>query len=153
MTHSWKQLRRALLIAIAAIAPVQLGHAQQDSDTVLLDRQLSMQQLDTDFGTLTKIIAGELKPDKLHETALSVARDAREAADSFKSRIQGGGSKPALWTNWDDFGKRMDDFIARSDALAKATETQSGGALFGPMGEVAGKCEECHFLYRIKQDQ
>lgn len=143
----------AVSVAMLTIASIQVGHAQQeapDPDSVILDRQLIMQDLDKRGEEIGSILSGVSKPDKMHEVALAIAKDAKDAYESFKPNVPGGGSKPEVWANWDDFSKRMERFVAKSDAMAKASEKGSVADV-GNLVIEALPCQECHDVYRVKK--
>lgn len=121
----------------------------QDPDAVILDRQLIMQQVDKDTKALGMILAGIQPKTDLVKVSQSIAKSAKEAQESFKPKVPGGGSKPEIWSNWDDFSKRMDVFVAKSEEMTKVAET---GDLFR-IGELVVdiQCKQCHDLYRLKK--
>lgn len=138
-----------LLVAIALpLAPLSsvLG---QTSDPVL-ERQLIMQDLDDEAKIMGDIVAGVAPKTEMAKHAAQIAKDAKEAYDSFKRNAPGGNAKPEIWTNWPDYSKRMEAFVANS---AKMAEVAKGGDVTA-VTEVmvdAMPCKACHDLYREKK--
>jgi cytochrome c556 len=100
-------------------SPAPATVSQDDADAIILDRQLVMQQLDKDTKALGEIVAGIQPLDKMADHAKAIAKGAKEAAEAFKQNVPGGGAKPEVWSNGDDFSKRMQAFVTASDAMAR----------------------------------
>ncbi len=68
---------------------------------------------------------------------------------AFKPNVAGGDSKPAVWTNWAEFSKRLDALVAGSADLAKSAK---GGDVTAVASKVAALgCMSCHDLYMEKK--
>lgn len=138
-----------LLVALALpLAPISTVHGQVDDP--VLDRQLIMQALDDDAEALGNIVARLTPPDKMAEHAENVAKHAKEAYESFKANVPGGNAKPEIWTNWDDYSKRMESFVAKSEEMAKIAKTGDINAVTEIMVD-AMPCKSCHDVYREKK--
>jgi cytochrome c556 len=124
--------------------------SQDDADAIILDRQLVMQQLDKDTKALGEIVAGLRPPDKMADHAKAIAKGAKDAFKAFEPKVGGGGSKPEVWSNWEDFSKRMQAFATASDAMAKASETGNVVAVSELMIP-ALPCKQCHDIYRFQK--
>ena len=138
-----------LLVSLAMpLAPLSavLGQA---SDPVL-DRQLIMQDLDHEAEAMGNIAAGLAPPTDMAKHAAQIAKDAKEAYDSFKANAPGGNAKPEVWTNWADYSKRMESFVANSEKMAKVAEGGDINAVTEVMVD-AMPCKGCHDLYRDKK--
>jgi cytochrome c556 len=132
----------------APAAPAAVS--QDDADAIILDRQLVMQQLEKDSDALGNIVAGIQPVADLVPKAKAIAKGAKEAQKSFEAKVPGGGSKPELWANYDEFSKRMQLFVTKTDEMTKIAE--AGDML--KMGESmvdALQCQQCHDLYRVKK--
>ncbi|MEO5586615.1 MAG: cytochrome c [Novosphingobium sp.] len=142
-----RAVKAALAVALP-LMPLSMVHGQ-DEDPVLA-RQLIMQQLDEEGEALGMIAAKIDPPTKMAEHARNVAKLARESYDSFKPNAPGGSAKPEIWTNWADYSKHMEAFIANADKMSKIADT---GDLTG-VTEVlvdALPCKQCHDVYRQKK--
>jgi cytochrome c556 len=135
-----------LLVALALpLAPLSTVHGQA-ADPVL-DRQLIMQALDDDAEALGNIVARLQPADKMAEHAHNIAKHAKEAYESFKPNVPGGSAKPEIWTNWDDYSKRMESFVANSEKMAKIADSGDINAVTEIMID-AMPCKSCHDVYR-----
>jgi cytochrome c556 len=148
--------QQAASAVIAQQAPPQQAPAspsaaisRDDADAIILDRQLVMQALDKDVEVLGNIVAGAAPPTELVARTQSVAKNAKAALKAFEPNVPGGAAKPEVWTNWDDFRKRMEDFAVKSDAMAKASET-GNLAIVGEHMIGALQCKQCHDVYKFK---
>ena len=142
------------LVAMGAIgaagAPAPSGSAAAtslDTEAAIFDRQFLMQQLDDDGEVLGNISAGIEPVSKLAETTRSIAKNARDSVESFRTVIPGGQSKPEVWSNHADFMARMETFAKNAEDMAKAGET---GDLHAVNNLMVGAmpCKQCHDLYR-----
>lgn len=137
-----------LLLALA-LPLVPISAVGQAEDPVLA-RQLIMQALDDDAEALGMIVARAVPPTKMAEHARNVAKSAKEARDSFKQNAPGGSAKPEIWANWEDYSKRLDTFVAKSEEMAKIAETGDINAVTEIMVD-AMPCKSCHDVYRTKK--
>ena len=63
--------------------------------------------------------------------------------------MPGGDARPGIWTDWNDFAKRLDDLAAATADLAK-TAKEGSAAAAAPKVETALACKSCHDTYREK---
>lgn len=142
------RLTKAALIAALPLVPLQAVQGQAEDH--VLARQLIMQQLDEEADTIGSIAAGVVPTSQMAQHARKVATLARESYEAFKPNVPGGGAKPEVWTNWADYSKRMEDFIANSEKMAKAAEAGDQHAVTELLVD-ALPCKGCHDLYRNKK--
>lgn len=135
--------------APAAPAPTAPAADADDADAIILDRQLIMQQIDKDSMALGNIVAGTGPREKMVEHARSLAKQAKAAAKSFEAKVPGGGSKPEVWANPDDFSKRMQAFVALTEEMQKQAEADNFLVFSERLVELP--CKQCHDVYRIKK--
>jgi cytochrome c556 len=140
-----------VLVASVLIGPITTTHGKEE-DLAILDRQLIMQQLETDAEALGEIAAGLLAPDTMVERARSLAQGAKESRDSFKKNVAGGAAKTDIWENWADFSKRMDEFVANTERLAKVSESGDVTAMKDLLVD-AMPCKQCHDIYRLRKSK
>lgn len=140
-------LKAALAVALPLV-PLSTVHGQ--AEDAVLARQQIMQQLDEEAEALGSIVARVTPPTKLAEHAHNVARLARESYESFKPNVPGGAAKPEIWTNWADYSKHMEAFIANADKMTTAADA---GDLNGVTEQLvdALPCKQCHDVYRQKK--
>jgi cytochrome c556 len=137
--------------AAVLTGPITAVHGE-DENLAILDRQLIMQQLETDAEALGEIAAGSLAPDSMVERARSLAKGAKEARDSFKENVAGGAAKADVWKNLADFAKRMDEFVANTEKLAKVSEGGDVTAMKELLVD-AMPCKQCHDIYRVPKSR
>ena len=138
----------ALLLAILALGSHQSAYAD-DQDNIDY-RQLIMKQLDAEAAALGMMVSGQIPPDSLALEAKSIANAARAAKKAFEPRAAGGAAKPEVWSQWDDFSKRMEMFALKSEEMAKVAES-GDVAKVKELIVAALPCKDCHDAYRIKK--
>lgn len=142
---------RGVLLSLVVLAGTVVWHetsiAQDDSGDPVLDRQLVMQQLEKDSGTLGKILAGIEPKEKLAETADALAKDAQEVRASFQSKTPGGRTKAEAWSNWEDFSKRLDSMVEKTEQMAEMAKTGNVNGVTELVAD-AIPCKSCHTAYR-----
>lgn len=121
--------------------------SKDEIETLIYERQQLMIQIDKDAELLGEIVAGIEPASKLKETTAALARDTKESHAAFSMKIPGGRTKPEAWSNWADFSKRLDAFVAGAEKVAKLGETGSVVAVNDVLGD-ALTCKSCHDLYR-----
>ena len=138
------------LSAVEPVAPAAVDVSKLSKDeieTLIYERQQLMIQIDKDSELLGEIVAGIAPASKLKETTAALARDAKESHAAFSMKVPGGRTKPEAWSNWADFSKRLDAFVAGAEKIAKLGETGSVPAVNDVLGD-AMTCKACHDLYR-----
>lgn len=140
-----------LLGASAIVGGVTAGKAQAptpaETDSLIVERQSLMTQLQDEAEVLGNIVAGLEPPDKLAETSRKIAQTAKESVEAFEKVAPGGRAKPEVWSSHAEFMKRMQDFAARAEAMAALAETGNMTAVIEVMPE-ALPCKACHDVYR-----
>lgn len=147
---------KSLLLSLAVLGATLAVHertsaqpaAALESADPVLDRQLNMQQLEKDSKTMGMILAGIEPASKLSPTADALAKDAKDIRDSFQSKTPGGRTRPEAWTHWDDFSKRLDDMVAKTDHMAEVARTGNLNAVTELVSD-AIPCKGCHTAYRL----
>ncbi len=141
---------RGMKLLLALTLPLVPISAVGQAEDPVLARQLIMQALDDDAEALGMIVARAVPPTKMAEHARNVAKSAKEAYESFKQNAPGGNAKPEIWTNWEDYSKRMEAFVANSEKMAKIAEGGDVNAVTEVMVD-AMPCKSCHDVYRNKK--
>lgn len=121
--------------------------SKEEADGIIFERQNLMMQLDKDAELLGEIAAGIKPADKLAEVTRSIAETAAASKAAFVPKVPGGRAKPEIWSNWEDYSKRMDAFERDTKQLA---ELGAKGDLTGVTGMLGSAlpCKECHTVYR-----
>ena len=143
MTRSW------VLALVAAILLPGAANAFEDKD-VIDYRQNIMKSLDSQTAALGMVISTQITSENLVQHLDTIALTAKMSLKSFEQKVQGGESLPAVWDKWDDFKKRMNDFVVNTQKLAETGRTQGQDAVVAGMVD-ALSCKSCHDLYREKK--
>jgi cytochrome c556 len=105
-------------------------------------------------GGVAAAMKGDVDPKLMAAITRSLAGSAGMAIDAFRPNTAGQGSEKTtvkgdtVWANWADYSKRMGEFSAAANALAKAgagTDQKAIGAAFKAF---VGTCKGCHENYR-----
>jgi cytochrome c556 len=81
-----------------------------------------------------------------------IAATAATALKSFEPRVEGGEAKAEVWARWDDFSRRMNEFVAKTAAMARtAREQGKDEALLQVMDALT--CKQCHDDYRVRKPE
>ncbi len=131
-----------MLAALTASAAV----CAEDQD--LVDYRIHiMKSLDEQVASINMILQQKAPADGFASQVRSLAVTAATVKSSFKTRMPSAHAKPDIWADWPDFAKRLDEFVAATQALADTA--QSGGlAAAGPKVPAALTCKGCHDKYR-----
>lgn len=142
-----KLLTKAIVLGLTLSAGMALAGKSTDPDAK------ARQDLMDVVGLNTKIL-GEMAGAKVpfDAAAAGAAKTAlAEAAGKIPVAFKGQGTdaesdaKPEIWTNWEDF-------LAKGDALAKASMALDATTVEGVqagMAGIGGACKDCHTKYRM----
>lgn len=128
-------------------APIAAVIDPVEAAGLIFERQQVMLQLEKDAEQLGLIVAGLAPKKKLAEMARAVANGAKDAEASFQTRIEGGRSKPEVWSNYSDYNQRMQAFVRKSDDMAKMAEAGNFNGVIESLND-ALPCKACHDTYR-----
>jgi cytochrome c556 len=132
----------------AALLAASLGRVAVADDQDSIDyRQHIMKTIGEQAASITMILQHKAPAENLATHAKLLALSAATAGKAFEPKAPGGNAKPDVWSNWSDFSKRMDAFVAATDDLAKATV--GGGAAAAAKSQAALACKGCHDQYVI----
>ena len=80
----------------------------------------------------------------------AIATTASMALSSFEPNVPGGDAKPEVWSNWEDFAKRMNDFAAKTANMAKVAHDEDPQTAV-ELAIEALDCKGCHKVYNSKR--
>jgi cytochrome c556 len=142
-------LRYALAVSSILVASTMIvgSLAHADDKDAIEYRQHIMKSLNAQAAILGQIVSGAVPDDNVAQHLDILALLASTAKKSFEPKVQGGESKPEVWSEWADFSKRMDEFSKKSAEAAKIAHTQGGQAALANMLDVLS-CKSCHDKYR-----
>jgi len=140
--------RLAILICSGALLSGSLLAADSDSKDVIDYRQDVMKSMEEQSSILGEMASGVVPTDNMNTDMQILALSASTALKAFQPKVPGGKAKPEIWTNWDDFSKKMNDFADKASAGAKAAQAQGTDAAMTELVDIANGCKGCHDMYR-----
>lgn len=141
-----RRFPRAIL-ASALLALVDAGPASANDEDAIAYRQHIMNSLQEQTAALGKILSGAVPDDNAVAHMQALALIASTALKSFESKVPGGDSKPEVWSDWDDFSGRMQEFARLTATMAQAAREEGKDA--GLSHAIAAlNCKSCHDVYR-----
>jgi cytochrome c556 len=140
----------ALTLGLAALAAAP-AHAQfsKPQDAVNY-RQSAMTLMEAHFGRLVAVARGAAPndPAQVKENARVLQMLAALPWPAYGPGLQGGNSKPEVWSNPQDFKQKHEALQANIAALSAAADTGDIAKLRAAVGAVASSCKACHSVYR-----
>ncbi len=140
-------LRIAMGLTLAAGITAAAVARAEDQD-VIDYRVHVMKTMGEEVAAINLILKSEAPTESFATHVKILAVTAQTAKKAFEAEVAGVHAKPAIWANWSDFAKRLDELQASTAELAKVAET-GGVAAAGPKVEAALTCKNCHDLYRV----
>lgn len=137
------------LVTLLTMSTSLTASAFEDKD-VIDYRQNLMKALDSQTAALGMVVSTLITSENLIQHLDAIALTAKASMKSFEPKVQGGESLPVVWEKWDDFSKRMNDFITKTQALAETGRKQGQDAVVADM-VAALSCKSCHDVYREKK--
>lgn len=143
--------RWTVVVAAAAMLATIIvpAIAQADDQDTIDYRQHVMNTMGDQLVLINQIVQKKAPADNLADFAQILAMTAATAQSAFKPNVAGGDSKPAVWTSWPDFSKRLDALVASTADLAKAAKAADTAALASKVAAL--DCAGCHQVYMQKK--
>ena len=136
------------IIVMAAAAGLQFpAGARADNQDVIDYRQHIMNTLNEQAAALGEILSGAIPDDNVVSHIDALALTAATALKAFVPKVPGGEARPEVWSQWDDFSKRMNEFAQQTASMAKVAHTQGKEAALAKVMD-ALSCKKCHDSYR-----
>jgi cytochrome c556 len=130
-------------IVLAALTPA-VGADEKDAVEY---REHLMKTLHEQSEALGQILSGAIPDDNATAHMDQVALAASLSLKAFEAKVPGGEAKAAVWSNWPDFSKRMNEFAQKTAAAAKAAHDSGKETGLAQLSD-ALTCKSCHELYR-----
>src|ERR1700704_6744856 len=102
---------------------VLIGSARADDQDVIAYRRHIMKTLGEQALALDMMIQQRVPNDNFQKHLQIIALTVGTAKKAFEPRVVGGRAKAAVWDQWADFSKRLDELTAISMELAKTAKT------------------------------
>ena len=141
---------RALGALTLAALPLISTVARADDEDTIAYRKHIMRTLDEQTAALGMILSGAIPEDNLVLHMDAIATTASMALSSFEPNVPGGDAKPEVWSNWEDFAKRMNDFVAKTANMAKVAHDEDPQTAV-ELAIEALDCKGCHTVYNSKR--
>jgi len=143
-----KRIFAAPLLALSLLPAA----AHADDQDVIDYRKHIMATLQAQTAALGMIMSGAIPDDSLVAHMDIIAATAATALKAFEPRVEGGEAKPEVWAQWEEFSRRMNEFAAKTAAMAKTAHEQGKDeALLQVMDALT--CKQCHDDYRVRKPQ
>jgi cytochrome c556 len=143
-----KRLFAAFLVVLSSLPAATVA----DDQDVIDYRKHIMTTLQAQTAALGMIMSGAVPDDSLVAHMDIIAATAATALKSFEPRVEGGEAKAEVWAQWGDFSRRMNEFAAKTAAMAKTAHEQGKDeALLQVMDALT--CKQCHDDYRVRKPE
>jgi cytochrome c556 len=140
-------MRRMLIVAGLVVPPLLPAAVHADNKDVLAYRMHIMNTLNEQSAALGQILSGVIPEKNAQGHLEALALTASTALKAFEPKVPGGEAKAAVWSNWADFSKRMNDFARLTREAAKVSK-EKGFTAAGSNIVDALSCKTCHDVYR-----
>jgi cytochrome c556 len=142
-------MKRFLAVPLLALSLLPTASIADDQDVIDYRKHI-MATLQAQVAALGMIMSGAIPDDNAVAHMDIIAQSAATALKSFEPKVEGGDAKPEVWSQWDDFSARMNEFAERTAAMARtAHEKGKDEALLLAMDALT--CKQCHDDYRVKR--
>ena len=138
--------RLVSLFALGCLLCASLPSRADDQD-VIDYRQHIMKTLGEQMDAVGMILENKAPPDNFATHMKVLAVTATQAKKAFEPKVPGGNAKPEVWSDWADFSKRLDEFVAGTSELAAAAQKDPVASVGGKLRSTL-KCKSCHDTYR-----
>ena len=135
------------LYCVLALGATLTTAARADDQDVIDYRQHVMNTLNAQTAALGQILSTAIPDDNVVEHLEVIALTASTGLKAFEPKVQGGEAKPDVWTHWDDFSKRMNEFAQKTAAAAKQAKAGGKDEVLANILD-ALSCKSCHDVYR-----
>ncbi len=136
-------------LCAAVLLPAAQAEAPANSKDVIEYRQRIMKSMNAQAAIMGQIVSYAIPNDNLPAHLDTMALLAATALKSYEPKVQGGGSKPEVWSSWPDFSARMRDFAANTAKAAELSKTDPEAALANMLDVL--DCKSCHDTYRTEK--
>jgi len=141
------KLQRTIIVMAAAASLQFAASARADNQDVIDYRQYIMNTLNEQAAALGEILSGAIPDDNVVSHIDALALTAGTALKAFVPKVPGGEARPEVWSQWDDFSKRMNEFAQQTASMAKVAHAQGKEAALAKVMD-ALSCKKCHDSYR-----
>lgn len=142
------------VVALTLSTTAAANHAFNHPEKAVEYRQKAFSLMQNNFAVMGDMVKGDIKFDGQEFTAR--ANDFAALAGMPWVGFQQEGAKPgddsdalpAIWTNWDDFMKKADQFQNDAKALQQAALSGKQNDIRKAFMSAARNCKACHDSYK-----
>jgi len=150
-----KAQKARLIVALAAVCFAAAVFAQKKPENVIHYRQSVMDMIGWNFGPLGAMVKGKTAFDA-KEFAVRAQRLeflGPQMLEGFEDGSDKGAetdAKAEIWTDFDDFEAKVNDYVAESRTLNEIAKTGDEVKMKEQFKKTAGACKACHDKYRAE---
>ncbi|RAU17094.1 cytochrome c [Nitrincola tibetensis] len=146
-------MKKLAMSILASVAFVSAGHVMADADASIEYRQSIYKAVKWHMDPLGAMARGDQAFDA--DAALHHARQVSALShmplEGFGEGTEGGGAKPEIWSNFEQFSAGMERFQEHAAELVAAAEKGELQALRPAVGQLGQTCRACHDNFRERQ--
>ena len=150
-----KVLAIAFTVAGVAVSSYALADGPQKSpeEMAIQYRQDAFHMIKYHFGPMAAMVKGEkeFNAEEFQKNAEAVATLSKFPMNGFIAGSDKGGkteAKAEIWTNMDDFKKKMETFQVEATSLAEVAKGGDLATIKPQFGKVGESCKACHKEYK-----
>ena len=150
-----KVLAIAFTVAGVAVSSYALADGPQKSpeEMAIQYRQDAFHMIKYHFGPMAAMVKGEkeFNAEEFQKNAEAVATLSKFPMNGFIAGSDKGGkteAKAEIWTNMDDFKKKMETFQTEATSLAEVAKGGDLATIKPQFGKVGESCKACHKEYK-----
>lgn len=146
-------MRNAIALPILLMALAANASSSMKPELVIGYRRSAMTLIGWNFGPLGAMVKGRIPFDakEFAKRAERLASLSGQILEGFAPGSDKGAetdAKPDIWTHYEDFQTKVDDFIRESKALDEAARTGDETKMKDQFKKLAGTCKGCHEKYK-----
>jgi cytochrome c556 len=138
--------------SIAAVSSVMAEERKSPEDAAIEYRQSAFYMIKSHFGPMAAMVKGEkeFNAEEFTKNAEAVAILSKFPINGFIEGSNKGHTeaKDAVWSNMDDFKKKMETFQVEAASLAEVAKGGDMAAIKPQFGKVGESCKACHKEYK-----
>jgi cytochrome c556 len=143
------------VVAVFAQGSDKPGSDKIQSEKVIHYRQSVMAMTGWNFGPLAAMVKGKIafdakdfsrRADRLEFLGPQILEGFAKGSDKGAETD----AKPEIWTDFDDFQAKLNDYIDESKKLAEVAKTGDEAVMKEQFRKTAGACKACHDKYRAE---
>jgi len=139
-------------MSVAAISTVTADEQKSPEEAAIDYRQAGFSMIKHHFGPMGAMVKGEkeFNAEEFAKNAEAVAALSKFPINGFIPGSDMGETeaKDNIWTNMDDFKKKMETFQVEAASLAEIAKGGDMAAIKPQFGKVGESCKACHKEYK-----